>query len=156
MLLRYEALPTNLVRALQSGTPDANGQVPERRVSDGSASPCRHCLKDIEAGAPMLVLAHRPFNSAQPYAELGPIFLHADPCPRYDAADGMPVMFRSRAGYLIRGYNRDDRIVYGSGRIVTPAAMDEQASLLLTQPDIAYVHVRSASYNCYQCRIDRS
>ena len=156
MPLRYEALPTNFVRALQAGTPDANGQVPERRVSDGGANPCRHCLKDIEAGAPMLVLAHRPFPSAQPYAELGPIFLHGDPCPRYDAAAGMPAMFLRRSAYLVRGYGPDHRIAYGTGSIVTPDAMNEQASLLLTRPDIAYLHVRSASYNCYQCRIDRS
>jgi len=29
------------------------------------------------------------------------------------------------------------------------------AASLLERPDIAYVHVRSARNNCYQCRIDR-
>jgi hypothetical protein len=155
MALRYEALPTELVLALQAGTPDANGQAPEHRVSDGGSNPCRHCLRDVAAGEPMLVLAHRPFAAAQPYAEQGPIFLHAGRCPRHDAGSGMPAMFRERAGYLIRGYGRDDRIVYGTGSIVNSDAMDEQAAKLLTRPDIAYLHVRSAAYNCYQCRIDR-
>lgn len=156
MPIRYEALATDLVCALQAGAPDANGQMPERRISDGGRNPCRHCLTDIEAGTPMLVLAHRPFPSAQPYAELGPIFLHAEPCKRHDPATGMPAMFRTRAGYLVRGYDSDDRIVYGSGFMVSPDALDARAGELLARPDIAYLHVRSGSYNCYQCRIDRT
>jgi hypothetical protein len=152
---RYEALPTDIVRALQAGHPDANGLPPERHISDGGGNPCRHCLRDIAEGDAMLVLAHRPFASAQPYAEQGPIFLHADPCPRHDPAAGMPVMFRERTGYLIRGYGHDDRIVYGTGGIVAPEAMDATATELLVRGDIAYLHVRSAAYNCFQCRIER-
>ena len=156
MPIRYEALPTDLVRALQAGAPDANGQVPERRVSDGVGNPCRHCLTDIAAGDEMLVLALRPFPSAQPYAEQGPIFLHAENCPRHDAVAGMPSMFLERTGYLVRGYDRNDRIVYGSGSMVTPDAIDAHAADLLARDEIAYLHVRSGSYNCYQCRIERS
>jgi hypothetical protein len=156
MPIRYEAVPTELARALQAGASDANGQVPERRVSDGAGNPCRHCLTDIAAGDAMLVLAHRPFPSAQPYAEQGPIFLHAEPCARHDAGAGMPAMFRERTGYLVRGYDRNDRIVYGSGSVVTPDALDARAAELLARDDIAYLHVRSGSYNCFQCRIDRA
>ena len=155
MPIRYEALPTDLVRALQAGAPDANGQIPERRVSDGAGNPCRHCLTDIAAGHEMLILALRPFPSVQPYAEQGPIFLHAGECARHDAHKGMPAMFRERARYLVRGYDRNDRIVYGSGSVVTPDALDAHAADLLAQDGIAYLHVRSGSYNCYQCRIDR-
>lgn len=156
MPIRYEAMPTDLVRNLQAGAPDANGQVPERRVSDGTGNPCRHCLTDVTAGDPILVLAHRPFPSAHPYAEQGPIFLHAEPCTRHDSDAGMPSMFRERTGYLVRGYDRSDRIVYGSGSVVAPDALDARAADLLARNDVAYLHVRSGSYNCYQCRIDRS
>ena len=76
---RFLALPTAAVRAVQAGCADANGQPPERYVSDGDGNPCRHCLSEIAAGQAMLVLAWRPFPSPQPYAELGPIFLHAEP-----------------------------------------------------------------------------
>ena len=69
---------TELVKRLQDGGTDANGQKPERHVCSGGMMPCRHCLADIKAGEPYLILAHRPFPSAQPYAEQGPIFLHAE------------------------------------------------------------------------------
>ena len=57
MTIRFTPLPTATVRALQSGGPDAYGQPPERHVSDGGGNPCRHCLRMIPAGAPMLVLS---------------------------------------------------------------------------------------------------
>ncbi len=63
--LKFIALATETARALQAGNPDANGQAPERQVSDGPGLPCRHCLTDIAAGEPFLILAHRPFPEAQ-------------------------------------------------------------------------------------------
>src|SRR3989338_5984771 len=70
MTPRFTPTPTETVRAYQAGGPDANGQAPERHISDGGGNPCRHCLAMIPKGSPMLVLAHRPFPQPQPYAEL--------------------------------------------------------------------------------------
>jgi Protein of unknown function (DUF1203) len=156
MSIRISALETALVRSLQSGGTDANGQRPERHVCKGGMMPCRHCLRDIGEGEPYLILAHRPFPQAQPYAEQGPIFLHAEPCPRHPDSAEVPAMFLGRPGYLIRGYGTDDRIVYGTGRIVAPSAMPQAAETMFGDPRVSYIHVRSASNNCYQARIDRS
>jgi hypothetical protein len=57
--------------------------------------------------------------------------------------------------YILRGYNADDRIVYGSGQIVPTSQIPREAARMFNDARIAYVHVRSASNNCYQCRIDR-
>ena len=108
-MIRFTALPTDEVRALQSGGPDAYGNTPERAVSDGAGNPCRHCLQQIPEGAPMLILAHRPFPAPQPYAETGPIFLCADACPRHEGPE-MPEVFTRSPDYLIKGYGEDDRI----------------------------------------------
>ena len=157
MSMRIVALETKLVESLQNGGLDANGHKPERQIAPGGGMmPCRHCLTDIEAGEPYLILAHRPFPSPQPYAEQGPIFLHAQSCPRHPDSDDVPAMFLERKDYLIRGYSADDRIVYGTGKIVAPAAMAKAAQDMFGNDRIAYIHVRSASNNCYQCRIDRA
>jgi hypothetical protein len=152
---RFEALPTAAVRAVQAGGPDANGHPAERWLADGEGNPCRHCLTGIAAGAPMLVLAWRPFPAAQPYAELGPIFLHAAPCPRWEGS-GVPAMFLGWERLLIRGYGPDDRIVYGTGQVVATAALAQAAGELLARQDVAYLHARSATNNCFQCRIERA
>ena len=154
MTIRFAALPTDRVRALQHGGPDAYGFTPERRVSDGDGVPCRHCLKNVAAGEEYLILAYRPFPALQPYAETGPIFLHASECERAPEAEELPEILSS-VDYIVRGYGADDRIVYGTGAVVPTAAVKQRAEALLERPDIAYVHMRSAQNNCYQCRIDR-
>jgi len=118
--------------------------------------PCRHCLTDIKAGEPYLILAHRPFASVQAYAEQGPIFLHAQHCPRHPDSRDVPAMFFERKDYLVRGYSADDRIVYGSGQIVPTAQIVGAAEAMFADRRLAYIHVRSAANNCFQCRLERA
>lgn len=151
--MRFAAIPTKTVRAYQAGGADANGQAPERKRAEGMGNPCRHCLGMIPEGAEMLVLAHRPFPAPQPYAELGPIFLCADPCEAGGGVD-LPEMLAS-SDYIVRGYGADDRIVYGTGGVVATGAIPARAVELFSDPRVRYLHVRSARNNCYQCRIDR-
>lgn len=154
MTIRFTPLPTELARALQSGERDANGQMPERHVSDGSGNPCRHCLGMIPKGAAMLVLAHRPFPKPQPYAEQGPIFLCAEFCKAGGGAEIPPML--TSPDYILRGYGTDDRIVYGTGCVVPTDSLSAEAEARLADPRVAYVHVRSARNNCYQVRVDRA
>ena len=150
---RFTPIPTETVRAWQAGGADANGQRPERHISDGGGNPCRHCLRMIPKGAGMLILAHRPFPAPQPYAELGPIFLCADPCEA-GGGSALPEMLAA-PDYIVRGYGADDRIVYGTGAVVPTERIAHEAAKRLDDPRVAYVHVRSARNNCYQVRIDR-
>jgi hypothetical protein len=152
--IRFVALPTAAVRALQAGGPDANGQPPERVLAEGGGNPCRHCLRMIAPGAPMLILAYRPFPRPQPYAEIGPIFLHAEPCAPATPGHELPQILAS-PDYILRGYGTNDRIVYGSGGVVARAGIAARAAELLADHAIAYVHVRSTRNNCYQCRVER-
>ncbi len=153
MPIRFSPIPTETALHYQSGGADAYGLVPERKVSDGHGNPCRHCLMDIPAGAPMLVLAHRPFPALQPYAETGPIFLCGDAC---EAGGGAAIpQVLSSPDYILRGYGDDDRIVYGTGAVTPTIGIPARAEMLLSDPRVAYVHVRSARNNCYQARIDR-
>lgn len=157
MTLLFSGMPSELAAAYRGGAPDANGQVPERRLSDGDGVPCRHCLKNVEAGEAYLVLAYRPFPAPQPYAEVGPVFIHADECPAYSPVLGLPERERhGRSGRILRGYGRDDRIVYGTGVVVNNAEIERHAATILERPDVAYVHMRSATNNCFTLRIDRA
>ena len=157
MTLLFSGMPSELAAAYRGGAPDANGQVPERRVSDGDGVPCRHCLGNVEKGEAYLVLAYRPFPGPQPYAELGPVFIHAEECPAYSPAEGLPERERrGKSGRILRGYGRDDRIVYGTGVVVGNGEIESHAAAILERPDVAYVHMRSATNNCFTLRIDRA
>ena len=153
--IAFEAIPTADAEALRAGAPDAYGLVAERRLTQGSGYPCRHCLGFIGVGEAYLTLAYRPFPSLQPYAETGPIFLHAEPCARYEASEIPPPVLTQSPDFILRGYGHDDRIVYGTGAVTLREMVEKRARELLEKPGIAYVHVRSARNNCYQCRVER-
>ena len=154
MSLKYIALATDQVQRLRAGEADANGQRPEVSLSDGDGNPCRHCLGEIEGGKPMLILAHRPFTAMQPYAELGPIFLCAEDCRRHPEMDGMPELYRDQE-MLIRGYGHDERIIYGTGKVIRMTAFNEEASRLFERSELSFIHLRSSTNNCYHFRIER-
>jgi hypothetical protein len=154
--IRFISIPTHEVSAYQAGAADAYGQIPEVHLSNGDGIPCRHCQQDVAAGERYLILAYCPFPEQQPYAETGPIFLHAEPCAAYADNRRTPPMVLKRDSYLLKGYNAANRIIYGTGQIVKPENIAGTAAMLLERQDVAYIHVRSALNNCFSVRIDRA
>ena len=152
----FSSIPADQAEAYWSGAADAYGQPPEVHVSAGDGVPCRHCLSYVAEGEPYLILAYRPFPQPQPYAETGPIFLHARRCERYPESDRMPPMALSKEPRLLKGYGANHRIVYDTGEIVAAADLPAVAAKILAREDVSYVHVRSALNNCFSCRIDRA
>ncbi len=150
----FTALPSSDVIGFRNGAPDAHGNPPEKATSDGAGNPCRHCLQNIPKNAPMLILAYKPFVGTHPYAEIGPIFLCADDCAHGSDTE-TPDILTTSPDYLLKGYSKDDRIVYGTGAVTPAPDIDAKLTELFARPDVAYVHARSARNNCYQCRIDR-
>ena len=155
MTIHFHALPTDAVRAIQSGGPDFWGVPAEHAISDGSGIPCRHCLRQIPAGKPYLIAAWRPFPSAQPYAEVGPVFLCADACTAPEPSADIPEFLNS-SKYLIKGYTADYRIRYGTGAITPMPQIPGAAHAIFDDPLVAFIDVRSARNNCFHTRITRA
>lgn len=151
--LAVRGIPTEHARQLRAQGPDANGQPAVRRHAEGGANPCRHCLGLIREGDEMLVLSYRPFDALQPYAEAGPIFLHASDCERYDS-DRLPAWFAHLQPALLRGYDDRHWIRYDTGRVLPGHELDAACRELLADAGVAYAHVRS-KFNCFQCRVER-
>ena len=153
MSISFNAIPSKAAAAYRGGALDAYGRAPERAISDGDGVPCRHCLRNVDAGEPYLIVAHRPFEGLNPYTKTGPIFLHAEPCERAAEGASIPAILSSDS-YILRGYSADERIVYGTGGVVATGDIPVRAADLLARPDVVHVDVRSAANNCYQCRIE--
>ncbi|MDE1996612.1 MAG: DUF1203 domain-containing protein, partial [Rhizobiaceae bacterium] len=117
--IAFNAMPTSDAEMIWNGGLDAYGQLPETMISDGPGHPCRHCLRNIDAGEALYVFAYRPFPELQPYAETGPVFLHKASCSRYEAEEILPPVLASGRDFIVRGYGENNRIVYGTGA-VTP------------------------------------
>jgi len=122
---KFHPMPPPHARALQHGGPDANNQPAEHSISDGQGNPCRHCLKYIPKNNKMLICAYRPFPSAQPYAEIGPIFLCDKDCAPFNG--NTPEILQGDASVLIKGYTSDNRIAYGTGKIIPKPDIAKEA-----------------------------
>ncbi|WP_338550364.1 DUF1203 domain-containing protein [Roseovarius phycicola] len=155
MNIQFVGLPSHQVAQTKTRGLDAYDNPIETHCSDGEAYPCRHCLGETPAGEDYLILAWRPFETSNPYAETGPIFLCAADCKAMAPSDKVPTILVSPS-YLVRGYSKDERIVYGTGQVVQTSKIAAYARELLADPTIAFVDVRSASNNCFQCRIERT
>lgn len=160
-MLKFSGMKTSHAQNFWQGGKDDHGNVPEIAISDGAGNPCRHCLNMIDKGERFLILSYRPFDELQPYAEQGPIFLHAQPCKAYQPDDNyaedpkLPPVLIDSPRYLLRGYDLRQRIVYGSGTITERDQIQVAARDLLLRDEIKFVHIRSATNNCWQARIDR-
>lgn len=153
MNLRIRGIPTDECERIRRGGMDANGQPALVRVAEGLRNPCRHCLGLIAEGEEKLVLAYRPFDTLHPYAEAGPIFLHAQPCDRYES-EAVPPWFDYLDPAILRGYGEDHWIRYDTGNVVRGKDITQACENILGDSSVAYMHVRS-KYNCFQCRVDR-
>lgn len=153
MKLRIQGIPTQEVDRIRRGGHDANGQPALRRTAETLAGPCRHCLGLIAEGEEKLILAYRPFDAPQPYAETGPIFLHGGACERYEG-DALPGWFQYLDPAIVRGYGDDHWIRYDTGDVVAANELTRASQAILRDSSIAYVHIRS-KFNCFQCRVDR-
>lgn len=151
--MRVSGISTEQFDCFRKGGADANGQPPVVVRAEGGANPCRHCLGLIADGEPKLVLAYRPFDAPQPYAETGPIFLHKSACVRYDSNE-LPRWFAFLDPAAIRGYGADHWIRYDTGRVVRGRELADVSASILADASIAYVHIRS-KFGCFQCRVDR-
>ncbi|MEL6681406.1 MAG: DUF1203 domain-containing protein [Pseudomonadota bacterium] len=140
------------VARLRAGGADAYGNPAERAISTGPGTPCRSCLRKVPEGAEMLICAARPFADLHPYAETGPVFFCAEDCTPF-SGDGIPEIFDNAPDFLVKAYDANDRIIYGTGQITPKAQVPDYAAQLFGRKDVAYVDVRSARNNCFLTRI---
>ncbi|SIS79254.1 DUF1203 domain-containing protein [Paracoccus saliphilus] len=154
MQIRFCPIPSDTAQAWRDGFPDAYELAPERvETSTGSGTPCRHCLDQVPAGQPYLIAAHRPFKGLNPYTETGPIFLCAQDCVA--GGPDFPKRFLASEQYIVRGYSADERIVYGTGAVTPTGEIEDRCKELFARDEIAFIHIRSASNNCFHCRVER-
>jgi hypothetical protein len=120
-----------------------------RVVADEPNSfPCRRCLRDAEAGEPMILLGYDPFLGASPYAGRGPIYVHERDCTPFDG-DDIPSQLTRRL-LSVRAY--DERHMLVDADVTDGSQLPDVAERLLD--GAAYLHVHNARPGCFAARID--
>lgn len=121
-------------------------------VRDGNPHQCRVCLTLSQSDEGVILLAHRPFESNQPYAETGPIFVHERVCQPYSNFSTYPPEF-PRSAVVLRGYSAEDRIV--DAQAVGERVVEDVIAEMFANPLIEYLHARNLGYGCFMFRINR-
>ena len=155
MAIYFSGIPTEDARKIQRGGVDAYGQLPERYESRSDDLECRHCGRFIAPGEGVLLFAWRPFADQQPFAETGPILLHERECDPLTEVERIPDTVTAPETRLVRGYDADSHIIYGTGQVTATQDIHDYCESLLKNPDVSFIHIRSATNNCWQGRVER-
>jgi hypothetical protein len=150
--LRVHPISPTELDDVRSRRLDRFGNVPEEFASKGGDQ-IRCCLRHSEPGERLWVISHAPLTAARPWREVGPVFVHREPCQGYDSTQGLPAFINGKPRVL-RSYTADQKMHYAGNR-VTSSEDDLTAVLqtLLIDPHVAEVHIRNLEAQCFIARV---
>jgi Protein of unknown function (DUF1203) len=114
--------------------------------------PCRHCLLWARPGEQMILFPFASIRAGRPYAESGPIFIHAGPCHSYAKTNEYPADFRRQR--VLRAYNTNDDMI--DAMVIENDQPEAAIAQLFRNPQAAFLQARSVTRGCYTFRIERA
>ena len=126
-----------------------------RRVAPaGSKHPCRVSLRHAAPGETVILTNYVHLaDPGSPYRSLGPIYVRHNPGPTFDRINEVPPMLQARP-LSLRAYDRHNMIV--AAEVTTGDALPGIVGRLFEGDEIVNLHVHSAAYGCYLCRVERA
>jgi hypothetical protein len=150
---RIHALPDSYLERIRArGIDDFAHPVVASRERAGA--PLRCCLREAAAGEAVALIAYQPSTLGGPYAEIGPIFVHANPCAGYPDTGRYPQAFRHRR-QVLRVYDAEGSQIYDLNRIVEGHDAEVTITELLARHQVSYLHSRNVLAGCYMFNITR-
>jgi hypothetical protein len=150
----FEPIPPATLQELRAARTDEAGNHLSVQVDTHGGAPLRCCLRETTPGERVLLLAYTPPGTRGPYAERGPVFIHAEPCEGYPTPGRYPRGLSHRQ-QVVRAYDAEGRIADGILVSDGPHAMNVIRELF-TRPDVAMVHLRNVGYGCYNFAVHRA
>jgi hypothetical protein len=149
----------------RTGTDDAGNQLrrmvaeerpaePDGTRANGTGAPCRHCLRDAEAGDELLLGSYMLPRPKGIYWTPSPIFVHAGPCEQFAGINEVAPIVRNRL-VSVRAYDANDQCIYDLGHAGDGNAIDEPLMRALDDPRTAFVNIHTAKPGCMLCRVER-
>jgi hypothetical protein len=121
-------------------------------VDSPTGYPCRHCLRWAQPGEEVILFPYASIPGDRPYAETGPIFVHAETCAPYAQVDEYPGDFRRHR--VLRAYNDSDDMI--DAVVIENDQPEPVIERLFQNPQTAFLQVRSVTRGCYTFRIERA
>lgn len=151
--LVFEAIPARELEKIRTTGVDAAGNTLSAEVDRNGGNPLRCCLRETRPGERVLLIAYAPPGGRGAYAEVGPVFVHAEPCDGYLTEDQYPPELAHRQ-QVVRAYNQRGRIKDG----VLVSGSEEALTAIrsfLSDPAATVVQVRNVGFGCYNFAVRR-
>ncbi len=123
-------------------------------ATENDTGPCRSCLTVFVPGEGRILFSYAPNQYDHPYNEIGPIYIHERGCQPYADHNAFPLELRTRRPITLRCYASDGKM--RDGELVGQHPVEEVIEKLFENPQIEYLHARTASVGCYIARIERA
>ncbi len=125
---------------------------PAHKELAGDAAPCRHCLRLITPQVDEAILfTHDRFSGVEDLPQPGPVYIHAEDCPRYDEHAGFPEELRGSPRTL-EAYARGRQLV--ATEYVVDGEFEPIIEKLFASGEVDYLQVHSTTAGCFTFRIE--
>jgi Protein of unknown function (DUF1203) len=150
---RITGIPADLSQQVRTTLKSPQYGHPAHVETATGYGPCRSCLATFAEGEEERILfTYNPFAGQDPYPSPGPVFIHREECPAWEAETfpptlrGLPMTFE--------GYG-DDRWIVARERVAN-GEVESAIEQLFAQPAVRYIHVRNTEAGCFIARVERA
>jgi hypothetical protein len=151
--IRIVAIPTEVANSVRETMRAPGYGFPAHAELATDDAPCRHCLGTIAVGVDRRILfTYDRFSGVESLPQPGPVYIHAEDCPRYTGDAGFPEQLRGSPRTL-EAYARGRRLV--AQEYVTDGKFEPAIEQLLERQEVDYIQVNSTTAGCYTFRIER-
>jgi hypothetical protein len=152
--IRIMAIPTEVAEAVRATLHAPVYGFPAHAELATDDAPCRHCLRTIVAGKDHRILfTYNRFNGVEALPQPGPVYVHAEACPRYSEDAGFPEELRGSPRTL-EAYAHGRRLV--AQEYVADGKFEPIIEKLFAQPSTDYLQINSTTAGCFTFRIERA
>jgi len=158
---RVHAIPSTTLAEVRLAGHDRFGNDLIPLVDPAGGSPLRCCLRRSRPGEELCLIAYRPFTRPGPYAEAGPVFVHAGACTGYLENDAYPAGYRDWPTMVFRPYRHHaelncDAIAYDAIQMGEGATAEALIGRIFADPTIEFIHTRNVHAGCFMFGITRA
>jgi hypothetical protein len=149
---RLQGIPDSIAAAARESMKSPQYGHPAHAEVATGYGPCRLCLRTFRVGAEeRLLFTYQPFSDPTALPAPGPVFIHRQPCERYDGTT-LPAALRPLP-LALESYGAGGRLL--AQRRVAAVTFEVVLQEVLVPAEVRYVHLRNAEAGCFIARIDR-
>lgn len=147
-LLVHAIDPAHLDKVRTTGE-DGHGNRLGPFAAAGQGEPLRCCLRYAETGEQITLISYASFDRPSVWREVGPVYIHAARCDGYVPTGRLPEQLAT-GPRVLRTYRADGTMNYDHNTVVIDEAdLEPIIERLLSDSDVAMVHVRTLAPQCF-------